>query len=188
MTVSDFFYFCAVGYQAMDYDGCDKPIKEQYYMHADGRDDGLSELDPDSPEAFESWLNDTRMRIGHPWEVCRGGNSTHISLYPHKDEKGYYLTLSGSSWSRSTEIIKFYLALSRAEILVFLYEGDIIASRMKGEEKIGIVPRGVIPKYRSMDFPDKNIITFMNLPYEDEDEIAAKCVWQNIPEVHLLEE
>ena len=188
MTVSDFYYFCAVGYQAMGYEGCDKPTKDQYYLHADGRDEGLSELAPYSPEAFETWLTDRRMRNGHPWEVCRGGNSTHISLYPQKDKKGYYLILRGSSWARSTEAIQFYLALIRAEIPVFLYEGDIIARRMTGEEKIGIVPRGIIPKYRSMDFPGENIITFMNLPYEDEDEIAAKCVWQDIPEVHLLEE
>lgn len=33
------------------YDGTDLSPKEQYYKHADGRDDGLNEIDGDSPEA-----------------------------------------------------------------------------------------------------------------------------------------
>lgn len=42
------------------------------------------------------------------WEVCRGGNSTHVGLYVHHNENGYYLAVAGKSWSRSIEAIKFY--------------------------------------------------------------------------------
>lgn len=187
MTAGDFYRFCAIGYKAMDYKGCDKSPKEQYWYHADGRDDGLSEIDVDSAEEFEHWLLNDNMHIGHPFEVCRGGNSTHISLYPHKDEKGYFFRLAGSSEMRSNETMKFYLALCRAGIPVYLCDAEIMASRVKGDEKVGVVPQGVIPRYRQSDFPNENIISFMNLPYENTDRVAEKCVWQDIKEVHLLD-
>lgn len=71
-----------------------KSEKEQYALHADGRDEGLSKLDGDSPEAFARWLKE-RPRTGHPWEVCRGGNSTHIDCIVHRDAHGYYLVVAG---------------------------------------------------------------------------------------------
>ena len=37
MTANDFFRFCAMGYAENNYDGCDKPPREQYALHADGR-------------------------------------------------------------------------------------------------------------------------------------------------------
>ena len=36
-------------------------------------------------------------------------------------------------------------------------------------------------------FDDKEIINFMNLPFEKTDEVAAKCVWYDILEAELLE-
>ena len=187
MTANEFYRFCALGYQAMNYNGCDQPLRKQYVMHADGRDEGLGEINPDSPQAFHEWLVDGHRGGGHPWEVCRGGNSTHISLYVGIDHDGYYLSLEGSSYGRSPETIKFYLALRRNEIPVFLYGGDHLADRVQGKEKVGVVPQGVIPKYCHGDFPGEDMIVFMNLPYEDTEAYAAKCVWQDIKEVRLLQ-
>ena len=50
-----------------------------------------------------------------------------------------------------------------------------------------MVPQGVIPKYRHGDFPGEDIIVFMNLPYENTEAYAARCVWQDIDEVKLIE-
>ena len=188
MTANDFYRYCAIGYEAMGYDGCDLPLRKQYEKHADGRDEDLGEINPDSPEAFRKWLIEEPRGGGHPWEVCRGGNSTHISLYVGHDKDGYYLSLEGSSYGRSPETIKFYLALRRNGIPVFLYGGDHLADRVQGKEKVGVVPQGVIPKYCHSDFPGEDIIVFMNLPYEDTEAYAARCVWQDIKEVKLLEE
>lgn len=187
MTANDFYRFCALGYKAMGYDGCDLPLRKQYDKHADGRDEGLEEIDPDSPEAFRKWLVDTPRGGGHPWEVCRGGNSTHISLHVGKDESGYYTSLSGSAYGRSAETIKFYLALRRNGIPVQLHDGDHLADRVQGKEKVGVVPQGVIPKYRHSDFPGEDIIVFMNLPFEDTEAVAARCVWQDIREVKIID-
>ena len=72
----------------MGYTGTEKSEKEQYALHSDGRDEGLSKLDGDSSEAFARWLTE-RPRTGHPWEICRGGNSTHIDCFVHQDAHGY---------------------------------------------------------------------------------------------------
>ncbi|MDD4492880.1 MAG: hypothetical protein PHV32_00780 [Eubacteriales bacterium] len=186
MTADYFYKFCAMGYAANKYDGCDKSPKDQYYLHADGRDDGISKIDPDSPEAFDDWMTNRECHGGHPWEVCRGGNSTHVSLYVGKDKDGYYLTLAGDAWNRTIETVKFYLVLRRAGIPVYLEEAKLLADRLMEKEKLGIVPDGVMPAYCESLFPNEHIIDFLNLPEEDIEELLPFCEWQDIKPVDLV--
>lgn len=186
MTANDFFSFCALGYKENNYEGYELTPREQYYKHADGRDDGLGEIDGDSPEAFHEWYNDRNHHGGHPWEVCRGGNSTHVSLYVHEDEDGYTLTVAGDAWTRTIESVKFYLALHRAGLPVYMMEAAALADRLTEKEKIGIVPEGVMPAYCHSYFPNEHIIDFMNLPDENRAELLQHCVWQKEPAVSLL--
>ena len=94
MTAEKFYEFCSMGYKANKYEHLEGlTAKKQYYKMADGRDNGLSEIDGESPSEFADWLNDLQRKGGHPWEVCRGGNSTHVGLYVHHNESGYYLCL-----------------------------------------------------------------------------------------------
>ena len=187
MTANDFYRFCSLGYKANNYSGTDLPLRKQYEKHADGRDDGLSEIAPDSADAFYAWLHDRDRRGGHPWEVCRGGNSTHVSLYVGNDDKGYYLSVAGNAWSRTVETVKFYLALRRAGLPVYIHEAKILSDRLTEKEKIGIVPDGVMPAYCENLFPNEKIIDFMNLPDEHRDELAKYCVWQKEIELSLIE-
>ena len=144
----------------------------------------MSEIDADSPQAFSDWI-DNRSHIGHPFEVCRGGNSTHITLYVGKHAEGYRLDLDGSSVGRTIETVKFYLALCRAGVPVYLHHAKLLADRLRGEEKIGIVPEGITPAYCGSLFPDKEIISFMNLPDEDREAFLPYCRWQPIAQVRL---
>ena len=185
MTANDFYRFCAYGYEANGYKGTDRTPVEQYYLHADGRDDELREIDPDSPEAFHQWLTERKYRGGHPWEVCRGGNSTHISLYVSNHEDGYYLTLAGSSVCRTIETVKFYLALHRKGLPVRLREAAILVERLQESERIGIVPEGIWPVYCEGMFPGEHIIAFRNLPSEKQEIVSSICIWQDMPEIHL---
>ena len=186
MTANDFFRFCAYGYEANGYKCTDRTPMEQYYLHADGRDDELREIDPDSPEAFHQWLTERKYHGGHPWEVCRGGNSTHIALYVSNDEDGYYLTLAGSSRVRTIETVKFYLALQRKGLPVRLREAATLVERLQETEKIGIVPEGIWPSYCEGMFPGEHIIAFRNLPNEQQAEVAQHCLWQSIRKTELL--
>lgn len=185
MSANDYFRMCAIGYAANHYSGGDRTPREQYYLHADGRDDGLSEIDPDSPFAFFSWFTNPDRRGGQPWEIVRGGNSTHISLYPQYEENGFTFLLAGSSVGRTIETVKFYLALRKAGLPVCIEDGSILADRLTGNEKIGIVPQGVLPAYCENLFPGERITSFMNLGHEKLDEIVQYCTWQPIPHIKL---
>ena len=188
MTANDFYRFCSMGYKANEYPETDLPLRKQYERHADGRDDGLGEIDPDDPEAFSSWLSRQKDSSGHPWEVCRGGNSTHISLQVWKDDSGYLLWLTGKAWSRTLETVRFYLALRDAGLPVFLSEARTLAKRMIGEEMVGIVPEDVTPVYCDSLFPlEQHIIDFEHFPLEYKEQLANKVVWQPVPKVRLAE-
>ena len=192
MTAEMFYDYCKLGYEANQYKGIDKlTAKELYLMHADGRDEGLRDIDGNSPTAFSEWYESSLKGIGHPWEVCRGGNSTHISLYVRKNGNEYSLKLAGSSYGRSVETIKFFLALVRNNIPVSLYEAEELAARVRADDKIGIVPDGVMPFYCSSYFPDdENISDYMNIElYEDKEQwkkVIENVIWQEIEEQRLL--
>lgn len=178
MTAGMFYEYCSLGYQANHYAGCDTlSFKEQYYKNADGRDEGLQDIDEDSPEAFYEWFHN-RQRAGHPWEVCRGGNATHISLFIQEDEKGFYLVVAGKSYGRSIEAIKFYLALVRKNVPVWLNDGSAMAARIMASDRIGIVPEGDMPFYCESYFPGEHILDFINLPEEKRSQVSLYTDWQ----------
>lgn len=185
MTAGDFYRFCSLGYAENRYPIDGMTAREQYYRFADGRDDGLRDINEDSSEAFYKWITNRRLRSGHPWEVCRGGNSTHVSLLVAEDERGYWLRLSGRAVNRTIETVKFFLALHRAGVPVYLADANALADRLSETELIGIVPEDVIPAYCDSYFPGQDIIAFMNLPYEDREKFVPFCTWQPIPEVRL---
>lgn len=61
MTANDFFDYCKIAYiagQRRD-DHVDKPLsgREMYQHYADGRDEGLLQIDPNSPQEFSDWLD-----------------------------------------------------------------------------------------------------------------------------------
>ena len=185
MTADDFFRFCALGYAANGYPTRRLSPKKQYLRFADGRDEGLTGIDEKSPEAFFAWLA-ARRGHGHPWEVCQGGDRTHISLYAVHDAGGYWLRLAGNAVIRTMETVRFYLALCRAGVPVYLDGADILAARLAGTERIGVVPMGVRPEQGESYFPGQQITAFIALPEEDRERFVRRCDWQPIGEVSLL--
>jgi len=190
LTSGDFFRFCEIGYDANKYfDDSNKPLtaKEKYAAMADGRDCGLKLLPENSIDDFATWFETGRNCGGHPWEICRGGNSTHISLYVCHDEKGWYLRLEGSSIARVIETIKIAVALYDHKIPFILGKAEEIHKMADGLDYIGIVPETVFPRYCHGYFPDEDkIIDFMNLGTERNTELIAKAFWYPIPELKMI--
>ena len=210
MTGNDFLKACAIGYKACGYKGTDLPLVDQYLLHADGRDEGLtgkgdglysdSGIDLDSPEEWDKWYFDKNRHGGHPWEVCRGGNTTHVSLgvgCMHSTLKfhvllgkiseeessllpeGYYFCVGGNAWTRAWETVRFYVALKEAGYPVILNDGDAILSRYRGTDNIGIVPHTIYPDYCSHLFPDKygRILDFMHVYDKEMNAYGDKIEW-----------
>ena len=206
-TANDFYNACAIGYKALGYDVSGTPQKV-YMRYADGRDEGLTGLGygihkspgvpADDPAAWDDWYRNRTERGGHPWEVVRGGNSTHLSLFVRHDsdflewdhragrisddefEKrsasaGYYFSLSGKH--RPLEAVTFYVALSEAGLPVLLSNADELRARFEGSDYIGIVPHDTIPKYCESMFPSqyRHVIDFIHV-FDDDLEVFGKAI------------
>ena len=185
MTSRIFFECCKAGYDEHNYDAENLNPCEAYLRFSDRRDEGLTKLPIDDADAFLKWYEE-RPRCGHPWEVCRGGNSTHVSLYVAKDEKGFWFIVAGSSESRFLESINFYMAIKRLGYPVEIRHGAMLANRLKGNEVIGIVPHHVITRYCEGMFPEKNVFSFLHI-YEEEKQVVPFIEWQRekVPEIDL---
>lgn len=188
LTAGDFFNYCRMGYVANDYFKGDNKIlsvNEMYKIMADGRDEGLTDLQLDSEADFLDWFKQ-KSGLGHPWEICSGGNSTHISLYVHLSENGWQLILDGSSFSRVLETVKMAIALYKNNVPFTLNKSVEILRMITGVDYIGIVPKTIIPRYCHSHFEKEDmIIDFMNLGYDKTEEIIQKATWFQPQEVRL---
>lgn len=101
-------------------------------------------------------------------------------------DDGYTLVVDGDAWTRTIESVKFFLALYRAGLPVKMRYGDLLAKRLTEDELIGVVPCTVFPAYCHNYFPGQDVIDFMQLPSEYEQEVASKCMWQALEAIELL--
>ena len=191
MTANMFFRMCEICYDANDYfKNAKKPFspREKYINMADSRDAGLKDIDPDSPEAFYDWYHSGGTLGAHPWEICRGGNSTHISLYVSEIQGKWNITLAGSSVVRVDETVRMAIALFDNKIPFELRDANEIIRMVTGIDFIGIVPDKFLPRYCHSLFPKEDkIIDFMNLGFDNEisPKIIEKAFWYPLDEIIL---
>ena len=219
MTANDFFRACAIGYEACGYKGTDLPPVDQYFLHGDGRDEGLSGrghglnagpgIDFDDPAAWDEWYFHREQHGGHPWEVCRGGNSTHVDLRVMHDRRdldfyyrtgeiseaeyqqkilssGYYFLVGGTH--RAAEAVRFYTALSTAGLPVILSDAEDIMTRFDGTGYVGIVPHSVPTRYCEDLFPEKygDIIDFIHVYGDEMEKFGDAVEWLPEEEAKLI--
>lgn len=220
MTANDFYRACAIGYIACGFSENDLSPEELYFEHADGRDEGLSGrgyglnagpgVDPDDPAAWDEWYFHGKQGGGHPWEVVRGGNSTHVDLYVCHDQKeldylrrtgkitdeehqnrsgtaGYYYMVAGKY--RVFEAVSFYVVLSEAGLPVILSDSEQILNRLEGRGYYGIVPHDTATRYCEGLFPERygRIIDFMHVYDEEMEAFGDAIEWLPEPEAKLID-
>lgn len=192
MTSDDFLRYCEICYDANNYFGDEASLlspREKYWRMADGRHGGLLDIMADSPGEFACWYRSGAGGGGHPWEICRGGNSTHVSLYVSKKDDGWCLTLAGSSVNRVEETVRMAVALFDRGIPFDLRDAEEILRMARGEDYIGIVPETVFPRYCHSLFPKADrIIDFMNLGWEYREAIVIMAFWYPLELSKLLEQ
>ncbi len=219
MTANAFYRACAIAYKACGLRGTGLPPVDQYFLNADGRDEGLSGrgnalekgtgVDPDDPDAWDQWFFDWHRGGGHPWEIIRGGNSTHVDLIVRHDRNmigwkvrtgeitpeeaehypcGFFFEIHGKH--RSWEAVHIYLALSAAGLPVILSDAVEILARFLATDYIGIVPHAMIPKYCEGMFPKRfgRVIDFMHVYEEELEAYGDKIEWLPVQSAALKEE
>ena len=165
LTANDFFNYCKIAYIAgkRDDDHVDKSLtgREMYQRYADGRDNGLLEIAADSTQEFSDWLDQKHPKSsigGHPWEIKRGGNTTHIDLYVSRAsfrKEGFVVTLSGSHIGRLKETLNMFLAIHKAGLPITIADAEGIRKRLLGTDNIGIIP-AYMSKHRANQCFDEN--------------------------------
>jgi len=156
MSLALFMKYCKVAYTAnlRHFKGAiekDMSGIEMYKRLADGRHEGLIELPSESADAFKQWYHSGRGG-GHPWEIYRGGNTTHIDLGVIEKEGGWSVFLSGSSTSRMAETIRIALALEKEGLPVEIHDAEELRSRLLGMDNMGIIPKFTINHRASQNF------------------------------------
>ncbi|HIJ57391.1 MAG TPA: hypothetical protein HPQ03_14895 [Deltaproteobacteria bacterium] len=156
MNLALYLKYCKVAYTAnfrrfKGYIKKDMLGLEMYKRLADGRHEGLIELPMESSDAFDHWYHSGRGG-GHPWEVYRGGNTTHIDLGVTKKTEGWSVFLSGSSTSRMAETIRIALDLVKAGLPVEIHDAEELRSRLLGMDNLGIIPKYVLNHRASQNF------------------------------------
>jgi len=151
MTASEYFRYCKVAYIAgrrKDETPVDASLsgRKLYERYADGRHEGLLDIDPNSAQEFADWIDRKHPKRGgggHPWEIKRGGNTTHIDLSvyrPYPGHAGFKIELRGESWGRLAETIRMFLAIQKAELPISIADPEGVRRRLLAQDAIGIVP------------------------------------------------
>jgi hypothetical protein len=151
LTANRYFEYCKIAYIAAKRkdEKIDTSIdgREMYKLFADGRHEGLLDIDGDSEKEFADWIDGNhpkRSRGGHPWEIKRGGNTTHIDLtvFRHNpiNHDSFRILLRGESFSRLEETIRMFLAIHDASLPILIADHEDVRKRILGQDNIGIVP------------------------------------------------
>jgi len=156
MSLALFMKYCQVAYKAnlRQFKGAigkDLSGLEMYKRLADGRHEGLVELPPESADAFKQWYHSGRGG-GHPWEVYRGGNTTHIDLGVTAKADGWSVFLRGSSTSRMAETIRIALALVKEGLPVEIHDAEELRTRLLGMDNMGIIPKFIMNHRAAQNF------------------------------------
>ncbi len=147
LTASQYFEYCKLAYIAV---GKAKQVengKELYERFADGRHEGLLEIDPDSEKEFADWIDEIhpkRERGGHPWEILRGGNTSNIQLRVSRpnsfDKKGFKIEISPTGLSRLAESVKIFLSIFKTGKPIAIPNPETIREQLLLQDNIGVLP------------------------------------------------
>jgi hypothetical protein len=151
MTAADYFRYCRIAYIAgkRKEETVDESLsgREMYGRYADGRHDGLLDIDPASEQEFADWIDGThpkRGQGGHPWEIKRGGNTTHIDLTVSRPSlyrrEGFKVELRGESIGRMVETMRMFLAIHEDKLPISIANPEGVRKRLMAQDNIGIIP------------------------------------------------
>ncbi|OGR01356.1 MAG: hypothetical protein A2511_06910 [Deltaproteobacteria bacterium RIFOXYD12_FULL_50_9] len=162
MTLARYLEYCRIAYETNPDTFAYSPFisgksgMEYYTSYADGRHGGLLDIEPESPAAFSAWYHSNQHQGCHPWEIYRGGNSTHISLAvsKHPYRSGWQIALSAFSSTRLVEACRIAWALDQAGMPVEIVDRESYLLRLRDEDWIGILPEGCGISYGWHNFPN----------------------------------
>ena len=195
MTAADYFQYCRIAYMAgkRKEETVDESLsgRDMYRGYADGRHEGLLDIDPASEQEFADWIDGTHPKRGaggHPWEIKRGGNTTHIDLTVSRPvaarRDGFKVELRGESIGRMVETMRMFLAIHAAKLPISIADPEGVRKRLLAQDNIGIIPSYTSLHRANQHFgPDKEVFDVMH--YDDlgrcKRRINPFVTWEPLP-------
>ncbi len=195
MTAEDYFRYGKIAYIAgkRKEETIDDSLsgREMYRQYADGRHDGLLDIDQSSEQEFADWIDGKhpkRGHGGHPWEIKRGGNTTHIDLAVSRPssyrKEGFKVELRGESVGRMVETINMFLAIHAEKIPISIANPEGVRKRILAQDNIGIIPSYASLHRANQHFSqDKDVFDVMH--YDDlgrfKRRITPFITWEPLP-------
>ncbi len=173
LSARDYFHYCKLAYIAgkRPDEDVDESMsgREMYRRFADGRHEGLLDIDEKSTGEFGDWIDGKhpkRSTGGHPWEIKRGGNTTHIDLAvyrpPGRDD-GLRIELIAPALGRLAEAVRMLLAIHARKLPIGIADPEGIRKRLLAQDNIGIVPRQETIHRAAQDFgKDRSVYDVMH--------------------------
>lgn len=151
MTLNDYFDYCKIAYIAsQEKEGeVDKSLsgREMYERYADGRHEGLIDIVANSKKEFADWIDGTHPKKsggGHPWEIKRGGNTTHIDMSVSRPsyyaKEKFKVSIRAGALHRLKEAINMFLALVDAGLPITISGAEGIRKRLLAQDNVGVIP------------------------------------------------
>ncbi len=195
MTANRYFEYCRLAYIASSdkHDPVDTSLtgRELYRHYADGRHGGLLDIDPDSEAAFADWIDGKEGGSpygGHPWEIRRGGNTTHIDLAVYRPQfsvsDGFCMMLRGESFTRMVETIKMFLAIHATGRPISIADPEAVRERILGQDNLGIIPAYASPHRANQRFPKNQHVydvTYLNTFGRRKKSLLPFITWDPLP-------
>lgn len=195
LTANEYFNYCKIAYIAAkrEDEQVDETLsgRELYRMFADGRDDGLLEIDGDSQQEFADWIDGKHPKKGmggHPWEIKRGGNTTHITLAVYRprysQHNRFVIELCGEAWTRFAETLKMLYAIHEAGLPITITNPESVRKRLLAQDNVGVIPSYASYHRANQYFPAKQDV-FEVLHYKDlgryKRRITPFITWEPLP-------
>jgi hypothetical protein len=166
-----------------------------YKIYSDGRHEGLLDIDPSSEQKFADWIDGKhpkRERGGHPWEIMRGGNTTHIDLAVSRPfsyrKEGFKIELCGESICRMVETLRMFLAIYEAKIPISIANPEGVRKRLLAQDNIGFIPSYAALHRANQHFSEDDDV-FDVMHYNDlgrfKRRITPFITWEPLPIIKL---
>lgn len=176
LSAREYFRYCKLAYVAgkRPDEEVDQSMsgRAMYRRFADGRHEGLLDIDEESTGEFGDWIDGKhpkRSTGGHPWEIKRGGNTTHVDLAvyrPPGGKDGFHIELIAPALGRLAEAVRMLLAIHARRLPITIDDPEGIRKRLLAQDNIGIVPRHETLHRAAQDF-DKNRSVYDVMHYAD---------------------
>lgn len=153
--------------------------KKWYLNFADGRDDGLTDVDENSHTDYLEWAAQRGKYCfngHHPWEIERGMSvSLDAHLYIRNEVgKGYYFSLSFHTL-KVPEFVKGYVRMRESGIPVETYYRERLEKILRCEDNIGIIEEHGDIVHKS----GSDVFDYRHLPRKSAGFIR-KIIWEPI--------